>query len=186
MTLLRNDAKGTRGVLLVTGDYEWIEPGETKSVPGHKIKSGIPDGLTEVDPKAAEIDTELPEQPDLDDLDDEDDIDDDSDDLGDADDADGADAGDAGEAKPDTEADAGDNADLQQLDHDGDGEPGGSKPHEPPALSGMDREALEKQAEIEGVDVSKVEGTGANGNVLVGDIRDAIEAKRKASAAAQS
>lgn len=67
------------------------------------------------------------------------------------------------------------------LDRDGDGHPGGSEPVEPPALSGMSKAELEAQAEAEGVDLEAIEGTGANGNVLVDDIRSAIEAKRNAA-----
>lgn len=69
-------------------------------------------------------------------------------------------------------------ADPDPLDHDNDGEKGGSLPDDPPALSGMTREELEAQAEAEGVDVASIKGTGKDGNVLVGDIRKAIEAKR--------
>jgi hypothetical protein len=64
------------------------------------------------------------------------------------------------------------------LDHDGDGEKGGSKPAELPALSGMSKDELGAQAKAEGVDLDKIKGTGADGNVLMGDIKAAIEAKR--------
>lgn len=50
-----------------------------------------------------------------------------------------------------------------------------------PSLDGMDRKALEKQAKAEGVDLDGIKGTGAGGNVLVGDIKAAIEAKRGAA-----
>lgn len=45
-------------------------------------------------------------------------------------------------------------AELPQLDHDGNGEPGGSLPADPPALSGMNKAMLIAQAEVEGVDVT--------------------------------
>lgn len=64
------------------------------------------------------------------------------------------------------------------FDHDGDGNPGGSKPQDPPALSGMTRAELEAQAAKEGVDLEAIEGTGASGNVRNDDIKAAIEAKR--------
>lgn len=73
-------------------------------------------------------------------------------------------------------------ANLAQLDHDNDGKPGGSKPHDPPALSGLSRADLEALAQSEGVLIEHIKGTGANGNVLAGDIKAAIEVKRKASA----
>lgn len=73
-------------------------------------------------------------------------------------------------------------ADLSKFDHDGNGEPGGSKPQEPPALSAMTKDELTAQAEAEGVDIAAIEGTGKDGNVLVDDIRAAIEAKRAAPA----
>ena len=44
--------------------------------------------------------------------------------------------------------------DLSQLDHDGDGDPGGSRPHEPPALTGMLKTQLLEQAAAEGVEVT--------------------------------
>lgn len=42
-------------------------------------------------------------------------------------------------------------ATLPQLDHDGNGEPGGSEPHEPPALSGKNKADLTAIAKAEGV-----------------------------------
>ena len=44
-------------------------------------------------------------------------------------------------------------ADLPHLHHDGDGEPGGSLPDEPPALTGMNKNALIAQAAAEGITV---------------------------------
>lgn len=64
------------------------------------------------------------------------------------------------------------------LDHDADGKPGGSLPDDPPALSGKTRDELLAIAAGEGVDIDAIEGTGKDGNVLVDDIRDAIEANR--------
>lgn len=91
------------------------------------------------------------------------------------------------EAEPGRVAEGGDEAELpappsslQQLDHDGDGQPGGSLPHEPPALSGMTKAQLAEQAIAEGIIVEQIKGTGANGNVLADDIKAAIEAKRAA------
>lgn len=49
MTTFRNDSKNRRGILLVSGTYAWLNPGEVKTVPGHKVKS-VPNGLTECDP----------------------------------------------------------------------------------------------------------------------------------------
>lgn len=47
-----------------------------------------------------------------------------------------------------------------------------------PKLDGLNKQQLEAQAKAEGVDLDSIEGTGANGNVLVGDIKDAIQAAR--------
>lgn len=69
-------------------------------------------------------------------------------------------------------------ADFAAFDHDGDGHPGGSKPNDLPALSGMTKDQLVAQAALEGVDVEAIEGSGADGNVLVADLKAAIEAKR--------
>jgi len=69
---------------------------------------------------------------------------------------------------------------VHPLDHDADGEKGGSLSKEPPALTGMTKDELEAQAELETVDLTAIEGTGANGNVLAKDIREAIEANRQA------
>ncbi len=54
------------------------------------------------------------------------------------------------------EADAGTAgaADLPQLDHDGDGGPGGSEPHDPPSLSGKNKAELLAIAAEEGVTVA--------------------------------
>ena len=54
-----------------------------------------------------------------------------------------------------------------------------ASPSSGPDLSNMNRKELVKQAVEEGVDLDAIEGSGTGGNVLVGDIRDAIEAKRK-------
>lgn len=64
------------------------------------------------------------------------------------------------------------------LDRDGNGEPGGSKPHDPPSLSNMTKAQLIGQAGKEGVDVAAIQGTGQDGRVLADDIRAAIEARR--------
>lgn len=92
------------------------------------------------------------------------------------------------EAEPGRVAEGGDEAELpappsslSQLDRDGDGQPGGSKPVEPPALSGMRKDDLIAQAEAEGILIEQIKGTGANGNVVADDIRAAIEAKRAAA-----
>lgn len=50
---------------------------------------------------------------------------------------------------------------------------------EPAALSGKNREELELIAADEGVDLSGIEGSGKNGNVLNSDIVAAIEAARE-------
>lgn len=60
---------------------------------------------------------------------------------------------------------------LPQLDHDGDGEPGGSKPHDPPALSGKTRKELFAIAKAEGV---KVDAKWKNDLIVA-----AIEAARE-------
>lgn len=61
------------------------------------------------------------------------------------------------------------------LDHDGDGKPGGSEPHEPPALKGLNKKQLLKIAEAEGVEIED----GATNPAITA----AIEAKRAAAAA---
>ncbi len=71
--------------------------------------------------------------------------------------------------------------DLPQLDHDHDGQPGGSEPHDPPALSGKTKAELLAIAADEGIDVEAIEGTGSGGNVLNADIVAAIEAARAAA-----
>lgn len=68
---------------------------------------------------------------------------------------------------------------VHAFDRDGDGAPGGSKANDPPALSGMNRAQLEKQAETEGVDLASIVGTGQGGKVKNDDIANAIEAKRE-------
>lgn len=62
--------------------------------------------------------------------------------------------------------------DLPQLDHDGDGEPGGSEPHEPPSLSGKNKAQLIAIAADEGVEVNESMTNAA--------ITEAIEAAREA------
>lgn len=42
-------------------------------------------------------------------------------------------------------------------------------------LEAMDRQELEDLATFKGIDLESVKGTGKNGNVLVGDLRKAIE-----------
>ncbi|WP_439538688.1 hypothetical protein [Sphingomonas sp.] len=59
-----------------------------------------------------------------------------------------------------------------QLDHDGDGNPGGSKPHNPPGLTGKTKAQLVEIAEAEGVELED--------DMTVADIRSAIELKREA------
>lgn len=68
-------------------------------------------------------------------------------------------------------------------DLDGDGKPGGSLPHDPPALSAMSKAQLERQAQIEGVDLKAIKGTGKEGKLIKADIEAAIEAKRAGNAA---
>lgn len=139
MITLKNDGKGPRAVLMINGLYEFLQPGEQKSIDGSKVKA-IPPDVSEVALTASEG-GDLPPQPvDL--------------------------------AKR-----------LQQFDHDKDGQPGGSLPHDPPALSEMTRAELNDQAKIEGVDLASIAGTGKNGAVIMADIRNAIEAKRAAGGA---
>lgn len=69
-------------------------------------------------------------------------------------------------------------SDTDPLDHDGDGEPGGSLPHEPPALSGKTKAELLAIAQNEGVDIAAIKGTGSKGSVIILDIIRAIEANR--------
>ena len=55
-------------------------------------------------------------------------------------------------ATPHIESGTAEEADpLPQLDHDNDGAPGGSEPHDPPALTGKNKAALLAIAEAEGV-----------------------------------
>lgn len=69
------------------------------------------------------------------------------------------------------------NADLRarlaKLDADGDGNPGGSKPADPPALTGKNKAELLEIAKAEGV---TVEDGATNGQIV-----DAIEKKRAAA-----
>jgi hypothetical protein len=65
--------------------------------------------------------------------------------------------------------------DLPQLDRDGDDEPGGSKPHDPPALFGKTKDQLLAIAAEEGVDIA--EGARAR------EIMAAIKAKREGAKA---
>lgn len=64
------------------------------------------------------------------------------------------------------------------VDAKGD-EPNGAETGKP--LADLRRDELEAVAAGEGIDIEKIEGTGSDGNVLVDDIRKAIEAKRAAS-----
>lgn len=64
--------------------------------------------------------------------------------------------------------------DLAQLDHDGDGEPGGSLPDEPPALTGMNKNALIAQAAAEGI---TVDATWTKAEII-----EAIETERAVAA----
>jgi hypothetical protein len=73
-----------------------------------------------------------------------------------------------------TPATGGRPADLSQLDHDDDGEPGGSLPDEPPALSGKNKAELTAIAQAEGVELAE----GATNAQIV----EAIEAKRAETA----
>jgi hypothetical protein len=61
-------------------------------------------------------------------------------------------------------------AETDVLDHDGNGEPGGSKPADPPALSGKTKAELLAIAEAEGVLVED--------DATVAEIKTAIEAGR--------
>ncbi len=72
---------------------------------------------------------------------------------------------------------------LAQLDRDGDGQPGGSLPHNPPALAEMTRIELQAHAVSEGIDLDRLTGTGKNGALVMADTRKAIEAKRAGNAA---
>lgn len=121
MTVLKNTSQGPRAILMSDASYVFVRPGQTKSVPGHRIRS-IPDGLVEVEAQAL------------------------------------ADEGDPLPPKP---------ADLEGL---------AGKP-----LGDLKRDELEALATQEGIDISKIDGSGKGGNVLNDDLRDAIEAKRKAS-----
>ena len=60
--------------------------------------------------------------------------------------------------------------DLPQLDHDGDGAPGGSVPDDPPALTGKNKAEL--------LDIAKAEGAVADADMTNKDIIAAIEAVR--------
>lgn len=196
MTIFRNTAKGLRGILMANGSYVMIPPGEERSVPGDKVRV-VSAGLTQIDPseaspRAAEGDdeAELPASPSsLSDIDptkplsqlNPPEIDPASKVADPADRTEPAQAevgtiDPAGQALPNPSPPAA----LAQLDRDNDGNPGGSLPVEPPALSGMRKDELIAQAEKEGVIVEQIKGTGANGNVIADDIKAAIEAKRAA------
>lgn len=66
---------------------------------------------------------------------------------------------------------------LPQLDHDKDGEPGGSEPNDPPALSGKNKAELLEIAAAEGVEIEE----GAKN----ADIVSAIELAREAAASGE-
>lgn len=198
MTTFRNDAKGSRGILLANGSYVMIDPGQTKSVPGDKVRI-VSAGLTQVDPseaspRAAEggDEAELPAPPSsLSQIDpsaplsqlNPPDIDPASTVANPADRTE-ADEPEVGTIDPEGQAlpNPSPPAALAQLDRDNDGNPGGSLPVKPPALSGMRKDELIAQAEKEGLIVEQIKGTGANGNVIADDIKAAIEAKRAAAA----
>lgn len=61
--------------------------------------------------------------------------------------------------------------DLPQLDHDGDGEPGGSVPDEPPSLTGKNKKQL--------LEIAAAEGVEANEEMTNKAITEAILAKRE-------
>ena len=169
MTIFRNDAKGARGILLANGSYVMLDPGQTKTVPGDKVRI-VSAGLTQISPEGSPRvaeggdEAELPAPPSsLPEIDGR-----------------NAERQSEGTGEPMQPIPAQADGSLQQLDHDGDGKPGGSLPHEPPALSGMTKAQLAEQAIAEGIIVEQIKGTGANGNVLADDIKAAIEAKRAA------
>lgn len=158
---LKNNAKGPRMIQMIDDEPAvLLMPGETKSVDASKILHGLPSGVAEdreggAEPRSASKAAKAaPSGPVA--HDDEDELD---------------------PAPPELAEKA---TDKPQLDHDGDGKAGGSKPHDPPALSGMQRDELEAQAKKEGIDLDQVKGTGKGGNVLMGDIIKAIETKRGA------
>ena len=150
MTTFRNDAKGSRGILLTSGSYVMVDPGQTKTVPGDKVRT-FSAGLTQMNPSEASPRA-----------------------------AEGGDAAELPAPPSSITALYPASTVAAQFDHDDDGKPGGSKPHEPPALSGMRKDELIAQAGKEGLIVEQIKGTGANGNVIADDIRAAIEAKRAA------
>lgn len=77
---------------------------------------------------------------------------------------------DGGVLRPPTGGFPDDVDDLDQLDHDDDGEPGGSREHEPPSLGGKNKAELLAIADDEGVEVPN----GATN----AQIAEAIEASR--------
>lgn len=87
------------------------------------------------------------------------------------------DIGKLSEAKAQARIDSGDAEaveELAQLDHDDDGEPGGSIPNDLPALTGKNKAQLLEIADAEGVEVAD--------STKNADIIAAIEAKRIADA----
>ena len=203
MTSFRNTAKGVRGILLNNATYVFVQPGATAIVPGHKIR-GVPSGLVEID--ADEIDTgdaeALPPAPEptTDDTQELEPVEgiaafvlvsigaddefivtapwlDEPETYTDSALAEGRQA-ELREVGPPEGWEVPEDIAAQLAANEAGGAPGAAPAPEPVSLSSMTKAELIAQAETEGVDVTKIKGTGANGNIIAPDYRAAIEAKR--------
>lgn len=128
MTQVKNTATGPRMLTVRGGKQIFLQPGETKDVPLHRIPH-LPDGVDQLDP--GKVDLAQVEGEDIPD-------------------------------QPESQAPAKKPAQVTHQDLED-------------AKTKADLIAI---AEAEGIDVEVIEGTGAQGNVLMDDIKAAIADKR--------